>query len=176
MDSGSIYFAKHEGLLVLKFVGHIRYSIGDSYRISSSLDSFVEQFLNDKDVDKVLMDLSETRSIDSTNLGLLAKIAHFCREHAKPKATILSTNEDINVILDTVRFDQVFLIIHDASQPDIELQELPDVDPADKELAHMILDAHKALTIIDDKNREMFKNVVEVLEKRVAGKRPCDNG
>lgn len=167
MASGNVYYAKHNGVLVLKFVGEIRYTMGDSYRISASLDQFLERLFEQKDVENIVIDLTETESIDSTNLGLLAKIAQFSEDQLGRKCSIISTNEDINAIIESVGFDQVFLILQDSDQPDVELENVPEADAADRELAHMLLDAHRALTSLNDKNKEMFKNVVQLLEKRV---------
>ena len=168
MSVGNVYFAKHEGLLVLKFVGEIRYTMGESYRISASLDSFLEQMFEDKGFDNVLIDLSETRNIDSTNLGLLARLAQFTQKHFDRKPTIISTNEDINSILDSVGFSQVFIIVHNPETLGVELEAVPSVSSQDRELARMLLEAHKALTDISEKNRDMFRNVVQILEKRVS--------
>jgi anti-anti-sigma factor len=108
MDAGNVLYANHDGLVVFKFVGEIRYTMGDSYRVSASLDAFLDDLFESKDFENILIDLTETDSIDSTNLGLLAKIAQFTERHYGRKPTIISTNEDINAILDSVGFDQVF--------------------------------------------------------------------
>lgn len=168
MQTGNIYYAKHEGLLVLKLVGEIRYTMGESYRISASLDSFLERLFAEKDFENVLIDLTETESIDSTNLGLLAKVAQFTDREFGRRATIVSTNADINTILESVGFDQVFLIIHDPQDPSVELESLPEVREPEKDLALLLLDAHKALIELSEKNREMFRNVVQLLEKRIS--------
>ncbi len=171
METGNVYYAKHDGVLVLKFVGEIRYTMGESYRISASLDAFLDKLFEGKDFENVLLDLTETLSIDSTNLGLIAKIGQFTQQQFGRKATILSTNEDIDAILDSVGFDQVFMILHETSETTAELQDLPQAESPDRELAHMILDAHRALTSLNEKNKEMFKNVVQILEKRVQDKK-----
>jgi anti-anti-sigma factor len=167
MGSGNVFYAKHDGVLVLKFVGEIRYTMGDSYRISASLDQFLERLFEERDFQNIMIDLTETESIDSTNLGLLAKIAQYSEDQLGRKCSIISSNEDINAIIESVGFDQVFLILDESDQPEVELENVPEADAADRELAHMLLDAHRALTSLNDKNKEMFKNVVQLLEKRV---------
>jgi anti-anti-sigma factor len=169
METGNVFYAKHEDLLVLKFVGEIRYTMGDSYRISASLDSFLDKLFRDQDFKNVLIDLTETESIDSTNLGLLARIARYSLDTLDSRPTIISTNEDINAILDSVGFDRIFTIIHDPEHPEVELQQMPEVEEPDRELAQMLLEAHKNLTALNERNRDMFKNVVELLERRVHG-------
>ncbi len=167
MDAGNVLYANHDGLVVFKFVGEIRYTMGDSYRVSASLDAFLDDLFESKDFENILIDLTETESIDSTNLGLLAKIAQFTERHLGRKPTIISTNEDINAILDSVGFDQVFIIVHDPEIPGVELDSLPEKREPDKELARMVLDAHKALIELNDKNRNMFKNVVQLLQSKL---------
>lgn len=167
MDSGNVFYAIHERVLVLKFVGEIRYTMGESYRISASLDSFLDTVFEEGGFDSVLLDLTETSSIDSTNLGLIAKIAQHGEQKLGKKPTIISTNADIDAILDSVGFEQVFNIVHELPETSAELDALPQAEAADRELAQMLLDAHKALTSLNDKNKAMFKNVVQLLEKKV---------
>jgi len=169
MEAGNVYFARHEGVVVLKFVGEIRYTMGDSYRVSTALDAFLDRIFKAKDFDSILIDLTEAESIDSTNLGLLAKIARFSDQHLGKKATIVSTNEDINAILDSVGFDQVFLVVHESAGEGGEMEAVPEAPKPEKELAAMMLEAHRALMALSAENAEMFKNVVELLRKKTEG-------
>ncbi|MCD6288219.1 MAG: STAS domain-containing protein [Candidatus Hydrogenedentes bacterium] len=171
MDNGRILFARYRGLVVLKLVGEIRYTVKGSYRVSVSFDAFLDKLFEERDFKNVLIDLTETTGIDSTNIGLLAKIARFTMDNFGQKPTIISTNDDINRILDSVGFDQVFVILHEPHNFDQELEELPEMTVPDKELARLILDAHKALIELNEKNKNMFKNVVDVMEQSLRDKK-----
>ena len=167
METGNVYYANHDGLVVFKFVGEVRYTMGSSYRISSSLDAYLDRLFESKALNHVLIDLTEALSIDSTNLGLLAKLTQFTQEHFGRKATIFSTNKDVSEILESVGFDQVFNIVHELHDPGVELEQLPEEREPDKALARLVLDAHKALIVLNDKNKDMFKDAVQMLEQEV---------
>ena len=80
MATGNLYCAKHAGGAVPKFVGQIRYTLGDGYRVSSSLESFLDTLFERKDFQAIRIDLTQTTSTDSANLGLLAKVGRFARD------------------------------------------------------------------------------------------------
>ena len=101
--------------------------------------------------------------IDSTFLGLLAKIANYMRRRFDRKVTIFSTNEDINKILDSVGFYSVFNICNadEVQSGDTDLMATRDADRP--QMLRTIYEAHLILSELNEKNREMFKNVVEEL-------------
>jgi anti-anti-sigma factor len=69
MTDGSILHASHDGVEVLRFVGEIR------YRLAPALDRYLESVFAKPGLAGFVIDLIETDSIDSTNLGILARIA-----------------------------------------------------------------------------------------------------
>ena len=105
MPSGHILFAVHNGTYVLKFTGEIRASM------CATLDNFLEKIFVDASLSSILIDLTETDYIDSTALGLIAKTAVFLQIYNQRKPIILSTNPDISRILESMGFDQVFIIL-----------------------------------------------------------------
>jgi anti-anti-sigma factor len=170
MNSGKILYARHERFLILKLVGIIRYaSLRDTSRSTASFQPFLKRCFQWRDFDHVLIDLTETESIDSTNLGLLAQTAQFTLARWNRKPAILSTREDINAILESVGFDQVFHIFHEAPTAlPAPFEELPDQGPdGGATPARVVLNAHRALMAINDKNKAAFKDVVQLLEQEV---------
>jgi len=165
MDKGQVFFAKHDGLAEFKLVGPIR--VGDTYQATAAMDAILDRMFEEGGFDRVLIDLTEATTIDSTNLGLLAKIARYCEERLGNKATIVSTNEDVNEILDNVGFGDVFLIVHEDQSPKAALKTLAEVDDSEKDFARLVLEAHQALVDLNKKNQDMFQNVVDVFEREV---------
>jgi len=159
MDRGRYFFAEKGDITYLKMVGNLKYTS------SSGFDHFVDGLM-DRGFQKVLIDLSKATYIDSTNLGLIAKIAGRARHNPDIHVTILSPNEDINEILKSVRFDKLFTIVD--SCPETEaLEEIPDQDRDRLDDFKMLMEAHKALIDIHEDNRPQFKDVVELLEKEI---------
>lgn len=166
MKAGNIHYAVHDGFVVLKLAGQIRYTVmRDSSHLSLALNAFLERLFQSERFENVLIDLTETETIDSTNLGLLAKVAHFTRERLDRRPVILSTRPDINTILDGVGFDQVFLIIHEPCLETKGWQCLESVPESESEMGRLILEAHRSLMNLNEKNKSAFKNVVEILER-----------
>ncbi|HXH02054.1 MAG TPA: STAS domain-containing protein [Candidatus Competibacteraceae bacterium] len=161
MDTGAVYYAKQDHAYVLKFVGAIRYTLG------CALDDFLNHLFRQRDFDNILIDLRETTSIDSTSLGLLAKIANFMSAQLGKRTTIVSTNADINQTLDSVGFYQVFSICQDPEAQCPQAERLvpdQDVEPDRQHLGETLYEAHRLLSELNEKNRATFHNVLEALK------------
>jgi anti-anti-sigma factor len=96
MEPGKYLYARHHDICFLKFTGHI------TYTTSPDLDRFLVGLFGKPDFLNILVDLSETSGIDSTNLGLLARIARFTLDQLGKKTVVVSTRPDINRVLDTM--------------------------------------------------------------------------
>ena len=155
--SGKITSAKIDNRYVIKFSGEIRYTD------CPALDAFLKKLFVQEDFDDILIDLTDTASIDSTNLGYLAKITNFMQERFNRKAVIVSTNEDINRTLDSVGFDDVFNIIEQG--PESANGTLIETSGASELTPAMIQEAHQVLSDLNAENRQMFKDVLEQFEK-----------
>jgi len=162
MINGKVLHASHDGIHVLRFVGDIRYTL------SPSIDRFVKQLFSGPPPAGFVIDLTETDSVDSTNLGLLARIANLMKNMNGSRVTILSNRTDINAVLISMAFDEVFDIVSHASYECGAEKELARQD-ADKEtLTRTVLEAHRALMDLSEHNEEMFRDVVTALEKNMA--------
>lgn len=155
-----VLYAVHQGTYVIKLVGDIRVTC------CAALDEFIEGIFKDPQMKAVMIDLTETTIIDSTALGLLAKIAVFFRKTSGIKPIIISTNPDINCILDSMGFDVVFNIIQEESVLTTNLTDLPDRVCNEPEATRRVLEAHKVLMGMNEKNKETFKDVVATLEEQ----------
>jgi len=159
MSNGKIQFAEQEGTFVLKFVGEIRLTL------CSVLDSTIEQIFSATNFSSIVIDLIETKSIDSTTLGLLAKLSILSRQKVGLLPTLVTRNPDITRLLHSMGFDQVFNIV---DQPQISmdsLQDLPCQDVSEEEVRSKVLEAHRILMGLNDSNRQAFRDLVEALER-----------
>ena len=161
MTDGKILYAKVDNRYFIKFTGTLRYNI------SRGLDAFLDKMFEDPALEDVLIDMSEAEYLDSTNLGLLVKIASQTQKRFKRKVTLFSTNPNINFLLDNMGLSQVFIIVDKPDFTAENLQSIPDLQDTEKERARVILEAHRLLMSMNDKNRDTFKNIVELLEKDI---------
>lgn len=152
-------YAEHNGTYVLKLRGDVRVPI------CTSLETFIEDhLLKDKRLRAVMIDLTETDSIDSTALGLLAKIAVALRELNLGKPIILCLSSDINRILASMGFDEVFRILQTTAALRDRLDELPDEVLSEAEVTQCVIDAHRTLMSLSESNQQTFRSLVDALE------------
>lgn len=158
-------FAKKDDFFVLKMVGSIR------YLSSARMEAFNDYVSSQDKCPDVLIDLSQVEIIDSTVLGLMARLANYVSVSSGKKVALLCPTDDVYQILLSMGFDQVFLILKDACELDPEgLESIPDVKEDDLSLAKRMLSAHKHLTAISEKNEEIFRSFIAHLEKNIKSK------
>ena len=161
MQNGEYLYSLHNGVCVIKLIGSLTYLEG------GDLARFVDKIFEDTPLPSVVIDLSETNSLDSTNLGILAKIARITLSRARRKTVIISPKPDINRVLKSLRFDEVFNIVHSSELPEGKMDKIPHVDISEHELARTVLEVHRTLMELNESNRAAFKNVVQFLEKEI---------
>ncbi len=158
MSSGKILFAEHSGNYLLKFVGDVRLTL------CSALDQFLANTLESEGFKTVLIDLTETEGIDSTSLGLLAKISVKLKQCHQQLPTIISTNDDVTRILLSMGFDKVFVLLSEPLGKLGDLQQLDELQESESEVRQRILEAHRTLMDLNEHNREAFRDLVRSLE------------
>ena len=159
MQSGNILVAQHEGSYVIKFVGDVRLTL------CARLDNFLEKMFRSKTFSGVLVDVSDAENIDSTSLGLLAKLAIKNQKNTNTRPIILSPNENITRLLDSMGFSKIFDIRgHLEYSANGDLNEIPDVVADESAMREKIIDAHKVLMDLNEKNHDTFKTLVTSLE------------
>src|SRR5690606_7596989 len=157
MSNGKIQFAEQEGTFVLKFIGEIRLTL------CSVLDSTIEQIFSATNYSNIVIDLIETRSIDSTTLGLLAKLSILSRQKVGLLPTLVTTNPDITRLLQSMGFDHVFNIVDSPTFSAADLDDLPPQDQSEDVVKATVLEAHRILMALNEGNREAFHALVSAL-------------
>jgi len=164
-QSGKVLHASHDGVQVLRFVGEIRYLLGPA------LERFLERLIAEKPSGLVL-DFSETDIIDSTCLGLLARMALQLRRQGLEKATLVSPRPDITEVLRSLSFDRLFHVVGEMPVSAWEDWALATSSERNRDsLLATMLGAHRTLMTLSEQNRLQFKDVVAALEKESEGTR-----
>jgi anti-anti-sigma factor len=160
MAEGRVTYAQEDRWHVLRYFGHV------DYTVAPAIDRFVQSLFEDGGVRPFLFDLREARLVDSTNLGLLARIADRVRRAEGGRSVIVSSEEDINDVLASMGFGEIFEIRRDLPfTPRAECEELVTGDlPSHGELLRTMLDAHRTLVSLNDGDRQRFQDVVSMLE------------
>ena len=157
MLKGKILFAEKEGVFVLKFVGDIRLNFG------SAINNVLDGICGCKQFTAVVIDLTETTGIDSTTLGLLAKVSMRTQEQFGYIPTLVSSCDDIDRTLMSMGFDKVFHIIKDSPDCCQEVSELELGHISEPEMRQQVLEAHRVLMDLNENNRETFQDLVAAL-------------
>jgi anti-anti-sigma factor len=158
MAGYKILQAEQQGIYLLKFIGEIRLNL------CSTLDNLVESITQDPNFKTVVVDVTETDIIDSTTLGLLAKIAMAAHKRSHFLPTLISTNPDITRIATSMGFNKIFIIVREPASRIEELEEIPVLKASEQEVRDKVLEAHRVLMGMNSRNREEFKNLVRALE------------
>ncbi len=158
MSKCKVLQAESSGVYVLKLVGEVRLNS------CASIDASMDAITQDPSFATLVVDLSETTLIDSTTLGLLAKLAVKARAKSHFMPSIISTNEDITRILRTMGFESVFIILNEPVESHAALVELQQKELGEEALRAKVLCAHRVLMELNEHNREQFKDLVRTLE------------
>ena len=154
-----ILYAKDPPFCYIKMTGTIRYFL------SPGFDAFVRSEFICKESQRFTIDLNEVTNIDSTNLGILAAIANYSIKEFDKRSKIVSTNSDINEILKSMGFEKVFKIIKQRQNLPKYFNDTADFEQDIRDQNELILDSHKNLMKMNDKNQQEFLNVIKTIEQ-----------
>ena len=169
MATGQVLYARFEDVYVLKFVGSIGFTDQWTVPLSKSLRVFIDRLLGQDDYENIVVDLTECEGMDSTNLGLLAEVGKLSLDRFGRKASILVPEGGrIMRNLKVTGFDTMFTLLDVDTPIRNDLEPLREVSDSELSVARMLLEAHQALSDMNDSNKIMFKSVVEALEADVA--------
>jgi anti-anti-sigma factor len=169
MDDNKILYSKHEGVHFLRFQGDILHTL------APALDRFLRHLALVQESCSYLLDLTETQSIDSTMLGLLARVAKLAREREVPPPTLVCPNEDIVDLLMGIGFDEVFSLVACDGAPLEDGQEIKEISQPETDnrlLTQTMLDAHQELIALKEDNRLLFEDVIELLRRNLDDQGP----
>ncbi|MCE3252919.1 MAG: anti-sigma factor antagonist [Cellvibrio sp.] len=158
MKAGQILVADHNGVYVIKMVGDVRLTLCISF------DQFIDAMFKSENFTSVLFDLSDAEAIDSTTLGLMAKISILGQDRRGIVPVILASNPSIQRILQTMGFGDIFTIIDKLDAPVLAQQPLNCINCDEQEVKEKVLEAHKILMGLNANNADTFRNLVNMLE------------
>ena len=159
MQEGRILAASHDGAYVIRLVGDVRLSL------CTSIDDYFVHMFEDEAFASVWVDLCEAEGIDSTTLGLLAKLALKVKEKFGFQPVIYSCDSGINRLLKSMGFQRLFEIHEEAGTNPTDINEIPIVQDSEEGVKEKVIEAHRVLMDISDENRVRFKDLMSALEQ-----------
>jgi anti-anti-sigma factor len=167
MPDGRVTYTRCHHRHVLHYFGRV------DYTLAPAIERVAGRLLDDAGAPEILFDLSAATLLDSTNLGLIARLAEKNRGRAERRPVIVSRNDDITAVLSSMGFDEIFDIVfdHPALSASAEEEPITDGPPSKGELLDTMLAAHRTLVGLNDKDRAEFEGVVAWLESESAARR-----
>ena len=162
VEVGQILVADHQGVYVIKMVGDVRLTLCVSF------DRYIEELFQKNDFCTIVFDLNDAQGLDSTTLGLIAKIAVKSESVKNICPTVMCSNEGILQLLSSMGIDTVCQIIESTSYDYCATREFSPLSPiADQErtVKDKVLESHCVLMSLNESNRETFKDLVQTLEQ-----------
>ncbi|ROS04810.1 anti-anti-sigma factor [Sinobacterium caligoides] len=161
MQTGKIWVAKHDGAYMIKFVGDVRMTW------CTSFDKYLQLIFLDESFKSILIDVSEAEGIDSTTLGLLAKLAIQAQRHYQHTPVIYSPEPSITRLLESMGFADVFSMTGTLEGAWDDVVSLSDGDCSEEEVRDKVIEAHKVLMTMNEGNRLKFEELVSTLEASI---------
>ncbi len=160
VQSGIIRVADHDGVYVIKMEGDVRLTL------CLSFDSFIDDMFAASDFCSVMFDLCDAQAIDSTTLGLMAKISISARNLGFEKPLVVSSNPSITRLLVSMGFEDIFRIVEKSALVECRGRLLAQADTPEDMLLEKVLEAHKTLVNLNAQNASTFRELIESLESQ----------
>jgi anti-anti-sigma factor len=158
MQEGRILAAHHDGAYVLRFEGDVRLTL------CTTIDDYFNKMFEDPDFASVWVDLCSAEGIDSTTLGMLAKLALRVEEQFGFQPVIYCCEPGINRLLKSMGFQQLFVLREELCSNPEDIDEIPVVQGSEAAVKEKVIEAHRVLMDLSDENRARFKDLMSVLE------------
>lgn len=164
MSNGRVLMANHQGNYVVKLTGDVRMTL------CTTIDSCLDSMVDDSRFSSVIVDVTEAEGIDSTSLGMLAKISRIAAPKMGQNPLLISTKPDITRVIESMGFkDLVFTIVDQADLDEAaELKEQNAGVPDENTARDRVLEAHKILMSLNENNRKTFLDLVECIENQIS--------
>ena len=140
-----------------------------SFSCSQSLRDFCTRVI-DTSIKKLIIDLSECVSMDSTFMGVLAMVGRRCREKPCP-VEIVNVDKAKRKLLKGLGLEKLFIFSY-TNTHQVNWETLCNTTDDSQngsrlEKAKTMLEAHEALIKVDKNNKPKFKNVIEFLKEDI---------
>jgi anti-anti-sigma factor len=159
VQEGKILAASHDGAYVIRMQGDVRLTL------CTTIDEYFQHMYEDPQFASVWVDLCEAEGIDSTTLGLLAKLALEVKERFGFEPAIYSCDPGINRLLKSMGFQRLFDLHEEVCNDPEDISEIPAVDGSEQAVKEKVIEAHRVLMNLSDENRTRFKDLMGVLER-----------
>ena len=158
MADGKFLAASQDGSYVIRLTGDVRLTL------STTIDEYFHAMYEDPNFVSVWVDLCDAEGIDSTTLGMLAKLALEVKQKFNFVPAIYSCSSGINRLLKSMGFQRLFELHEELCAAPQNIDEIPSVAGTEQTVKEKVLEAHRVLMGLNDDNRAQFKDLMAILE------------
>ncbi|MCB1732203.1 MAG: STAS domain-containing protein [Halieaceae bacterium] len=158
MSDGKVLAASHDGAYVIRFEGDVRLTL------CTTIDDYFETMYQDPAFYSVWVDLCDAEGLDSTTLGLLAKLALTVKERFGFQPAIYSCNAGINRLVKSMGFQRLFELHEEVCDNPDDVAAVPMVPGSEEETRRKVIEAHRILMGLNATNRARFRDLLAALE------------
>lgn len=159
MSDGRIYYTETDGNYYLKLTGDVRVTL------CTGLSNYINKIFATDSISSVIVDLDDAKAVDSTTLGLLAKVALHVIKTENIKPMLIIRDASMLRLVEGMGFDEIFEVIGDLPDTPSKLKAIPCTKAPDDEARTQVIDAHKTLMSMNKKNMKTFSELVKALER-----------
>ena len=158
MNAGKILVAERDGVYLLKLAGDVRLTM------CASISQYLDKIFAGRSAKEVYVDLLDAECIDSTTLGLLARLALHTQRQFGFKTRLLCVSSNILRMFETMDIDELFEILGAVNQPDLAPSEVTQEGLDEEEIRRQVLEAHKLLVKLNPALMGEFYDLITSLE------------
>ena len=158
MAAGKILVSEKEGVYLLKFSGDVRVTL------CGSLNRHMDTIFGSQDVKQVVIDMLAAETVDSTTLGLIAKLALHCRKEYAINIQLFCQNPSILRTLECMGFEEIIDIFQEVPDIDAELEDIETMSSDIDAVRRQVLEAHKILVQLSPDSSKEFTDLIRALE------------
>ena len=159
MHEAKILAASHDGAYVIRLEGDVRLTL------CTTIDDYFDKMFDDPAFASVWVDLCGAQGLDSTTLGLLAKLALTVKERFGFQPAIYSCDPGINRLIRSMGFQRLFELREEVCGDPEEAVAIPVVQGSEAVVKDKVIEAHKVLMELSPENRARFKDLLTALER-----------
>ncbi len=146
-----------------------------SFKISPPMKQFIHRVIESKSANRILIDMSDCSSMDSTFMGVLAGLAYHVTGKSGFTFKLINLSKKNQKLLITLGVDRVvnYSLSTTGEEKELMASQSKDAEALEPDLsdpletAKTTLEAHEALVDINPENFEKFKSVIELLQNDV---------
>lgn len=159
-DPFKVRYGRNADAIAIVLEGRVHYAF--TGRLRTLFDEIAERVTHEI----LLVDLRLLEAIDSTGMGLLARLGRTALEHGR-RAVIVCTDDDVAICLRSAAFDELFVFSDQwPIEETLPLAEVPlgTGEWTPEQVGRVMLDAHRDLAALSEQNRRSFADVISALE------------